>query len=186
MNLFISFSARQNGNCGRIAEYLANPEDSMIHFKDLNFHSCSNCEYSCFSGHCIYHDDDIYGLYDRMPQYDHVILLVPMYCDNPSSLYFVFTERIQEFYVKNSAGYDDLVKKLYIIGVYGSKAESPLFIPSLSQWFKDTDIHHHVLGLERRPYQQKIKDSLLDIREIRDRLSQWKSDHLLTSLAQPD
>ena len=63
-----------------------------------------------------------------MNNYDKVILIVPMYCGNPSSLYFVFNERCQGYFNGNPDKYDDIVKRMYFIGVYGSKEESPHFL----------------------------------------------------------
>ena len=45
MRLFISFSARKDGNCDDVAKHLAKEEDDIIYFRDLNVHGCSNCDY---------------------------------------------------------------------------------------------------------------------------------------------
>ena len=97
MKLMISFSGREDGNCDRIAKYIAKEVDKIIYLRDKNIHSCANCKYECFEGDCVYRDDDIYGIYDEMCNYDKVIFLVPMYCGNPSSLYFIFNERCQDY-----------------------------------------------------------------------------------------
>ena len=36
MKLFISFSARKNGNCAQIIDFLKTPQDKVIYYKDLN------------------------------------------------------------------------------------------------------------------------------------------------------
>lgn len=87
MNLFISFSARKNGNCDEVAKFLANAEDKIVYFRNSYIHSCVNCNYECFSDQCKYSDDDIYSLYDDMNNYQKIVLIVPMYCGNASSLY---------------------------------------------------------------------------------------------------
>ena len=84
MKLIISFSGRPGGNCTRIAEFIAAPEDKIVRFCSLNVHSCSNCDYECFSGPCKYRDDDIYGLYDEMCNYEKVILIAGGYDKNSS------------------------------------------------------------------------------------------------------
>ncbi len=101
--------------------------------------------------------------------YDKVFLVVPMYCGNPCSLYFIFSERCQDYFMHNGT-YDDIIKRLHIIAVYGSSQESPDFIPCLEKWFADTPYTGRVLGLERHTYGQKMPDSLLDVEEVRDRL----------------
>lgn len=90
MKLIISFSGRANGNCDRIASFISTPNDKVVCFHELNIHPCSDCEYECFDGKCKYRDDDVFALYESMLSYDKVILIVPMYCGNPSSLYFIF------------------------------------------------------------------------------------------------
>lgn len=54
MNLIITFSARENGNCGHIADFIKGQADKVVHYKDLNTHSCSNCEYECMDNQCKY------------------------------------------------------------------------------------------------------------------------------------
>ena len=88
----ISFSGRENGNCDSISEYIASKDDSIIYFRNLNVHECSRCKYECFKGRCKYRQDDIYNLYESMLSYDKIFFIVPMYCGNPSSLYFKFNE----------------------------------------------------------------------------------------------
>lgn len=88
MNMVISFSGRENGNCDNISKYIVSKGDSIIYFRNLNIHDCSGCKYECFKGYCKYRQDDIYNLYESMLSYDKIFLIVPMYCGNPSSLYF--------------------------------------------------------------------------------------------------
>ena len=171
MNLIISFSARSTGNCGRIAEYIRAPGDKLVHFKDMHSHSCSNCDYECFHGVCKYREDDIYSLFDSMQGYDKIILIIPMYCGNPSSLYFIFNERSQDYFSHNSDTYKDIEQKLYIIGVYGSQTETPHFLSHFKMWFETQSPDEHILGVERRVFQQKMKDCILDIEVIRNRIS---------------
>ncbi len=99
MNMIISFSGRENGNCDSISEYIASKDDSIIYFRNLNVHECSGCKYECFKGRCKYCQDDIYNLYESMLSYDKIFFIVPMYCGNPSSLYFKFNERCQDFFM---------------------------------------------------------------------------------------
>lgn len=170
MNLVISFSGRENGNCDHIAQYMAAPDDSIVYFRDLHIHACSQCSYECFAGCCKYRQDDLYRLYESMLRFDKVFFIVPMYCGNPSSLYFQLSERGQDFFMHNESCYEALVAKLYIIGVYGDRTKTPDFIPCLEQWFEGTQSQHHVLGLERHPYHLKLADNLLDIDEVRSRI----------------
>ena len=143
--LLISFSARENGNC----------------------------DYECFSDYCKYHNDDIYNLYDEMNDYQKIVLIVPMYCGNPTSLYFVFNERCQDYFMHNEDKYENIIKRLFIIGIYGDKEQSPEFIPCLEKWFNGSKCPNHVLGIERHKYNLKLKDSILAVDEIKKSISEF-------------
>lgn len=168
MNLIISFSGRKDGNCDQIARFISALEDKIIHFRDVSVHNCSHCDYECFSDYCKYHNDEIYDLYGSMLNYEKVILVVPMYCGNPSSLYFIFNERCQDFFMHHGEKYEDIISRLFIIGVYGKKEDTPDFIPCLEKWFNCSEYTGHVLGIERHKYGQKIGDSILDVDEVRE------------------
>ena len=170
MQLFISFSARKDGNSDEIAKYLCKEGDKIIFFRDLNISSCKNCNYECFSDYCKYHNDGIYSLYDSFKNYEKVVLIVPMYCGNPSSLYFIFNERCQDFFIHNEAEYEDILKRLYIIGIYGNKEQTPDFIPCLEKCFNCTEYTNHVLGLERHKYNLKLQDNILDVPELKKQI----------------
>lgn len=107
-----------------------------------------------------------------MLQYDRVVLLIPMYCGNPASLYFTFNERSQDYFMNNNT-YDEIIKRLYIIGIYGKAEATPDYIPNLEKWFSDTPYHNRVLGIERHLYDQKIKDQILDIEEVKTKISDF-------------
>ena len=167
MRLFISFSARKDGNCDDVAKHLAKEEDDIIYFRDLNVHGCSNCDYECFDNCCKYHNDGIYNLYKKLNNYQKIVLIVPMYCGNPSSLYFIFNERCQDYFMHNEDKYENLIKRLVIIGIYGDSKNSPDFIPCFEKWFNGTKYTNHVLGVERHNYNLKLKDSILEVDELK-------------------
>lgn len=172
MDLIISFSGREHGNCDQIAEFISSCDSKVVHFRKLNVHACANCQYECFGGVCKYRDDDIYGLYDSMCGYDRVILLVPMYGGNPASLYFAFSERCQDYFMHNDT-YDTIIKRLYIIGIYGKAETTPDYIPGFEKWFNGSPYHNRVLGIERHMYNQKIRDSVLDVEEIKNMITEF-------------
>ncbi len=173
MQLIIHFSAREGGNCDGIAAHIAKPGDHIVRFRNMEAHACSRCAYECFSGPCRYRDDGVYDLYRQMMAADRVVLVVPMYCGNPSSLYFAFTERGQDFFMEHGEQDAELARKLYIIGVYGSAAESPDFLRVFAPWFGREK--EHILGLERRVYGQRMGDLLLDVPEVRGRIERFLS-----------
>ena len=169
MKLIITYSARTGGNCGDIARYIAKSGDKIVHFRDLHASGCTDCEYECFHGECVHRADGVYDLYASMAEYDRVVLVVPMYGGKPSSLYFAFCERGQDFFRSEDA-WNAVVSRLYIIGVFGSAGESPDFIPCLEKWFARTEYADHVLALERHVYGQMLSDHLLDIEVVREKI----------------
>lgn len=173
MNLIISFSGRKDGNSDAIAKYIAKEDDKILFFRDLDVHQCKNCDYECFDGFCRYHDDAIYNLYEEMNNYQKVILIVPMYCGNPASLYFVFHERCQDYFMRNEEKYNNIIKRLFFIGIYGDKEQNPDFIGCFEKWFHHSGYSNHVLGIERHKYNLKLKDSVLDVEELRALISEF-------------
>lgn len=172
MNLIVSFSGREMGNCDRIAKYIASGEDKIVRFRELEAHPCCGCGYECFHGTCKYRSDDCYRLYDEMCGADQVVLIVPMYCGNPSSLYFIFNERGQDYFMHNGT-YEKLLSRLYIIGVYGKEETSPDFLPCLEKWFSCTPYSNRVLGIQRHLYDQTPRDNVLDIPEVREQIDDF-------------
>lgn len=173
MKLFISFSGRANGNCDNLAHFLSSEQDEIIYFRNKQYHSCANCDYECFEDCCKRRDDDIYHILEDMQKYQKIIFIVPMYCANPSSLYFIFNERCQDYFMHNEEKYENILKRLFIIGIYGSEEESPDFIPCLEKWFDGSKYCNHVLGIERHKYNLKLKDSVLDVDEVKNKISEF-------------
>ncbi len=172
--LIISFSGRENGNCDQIAKFIASGDDQIVHFRELNVHPCSDCGYECFRDACKYRADDGYRLYSEMCSYDRVILIVPMYCGNPASMYFIFNERGQDYFMHNDT-YEEIIKRLYIIGIYGNAETTPDFIPCLKKWFSGSSCQNHVLSIERHRYSQKLQDCVLDVPEIKTKIQDFLS-----------
>lgn len=171
--LYVSFSARDNGNSVNVANYLKKENDRVVLFKDIFYNPCSKCNYECFDSVCKYHQDDIYKLFACMTKYRKVVLIVPMYCGNPSSLYFIFNERCQDYFMHNEDNYENIIKRLFIIGIYGDKEKSPDFIPCLEKWFNCSKYSNHVLGIERYKYDLKLKDSILKVEEIKESIQKF-------------
>ncbi len=171
--LFISFSARENGNCDSIARFLSCEQDKIIYFRNTKYHVCTNCDYECFDSCCKYRSDDLYNIFEDMQKYQKIIFIVPMYCGNPSSLYFAFNERCQDFFMHNEERHENILKRIFIIGIYGSREESPDFIPCLEKWFKGSRYSNHVLGIERHKFNLKLKDSVLNVDEVKIAVSEF-------------
>ncbi len=169
-DLYISFSGRAQGNSDSIIDYLKKDFDTIKYFRDLNYHSCSNCNYECFHDTCIYRDDDIYDLYDSFTSYKRIYFVIPMYGGNASSLYYIFNERSQDYFMHNDT-YESIKEKLRIILIYGSKEESPAYTDQFTSWVNDAS---HILSIERHTFHQKMKDSVLDVETVCQMLTKFK------------
>ncbi len=173
-NLYISFSARSNGNSENIIKYMMNDNDTFISFKDLFINSCNKCNYECMSiNKCKYRHDDIYNLLDVSISYNKIVFVVPMYCGNPSSLYFTLMERMQDYFSNNEINYSLFINKLHIIGIYGSNEESPFFIPLISSILNDMN---KCLPIQRHKYEIKMSDSVMNNKYIVTLIDAYKKN----------
>ncbi len=172
-NLYISFSARTNGNSEMIIKYTMNDIDTFIDFKDLVINPCNKCNYECMNiNKCKYRHDDIYNLLDISLKYNKIVFVVPMYCGNPSSLYFTLMERMQDYFNNNESNYPTFIKKLHVIGIYGSNEESPLFFPLISNILDDFD---KCLPIQRHKYEIKMNELLTNNKYILSLIDAYKS-----------
>ena len=64
--------------------------------------------------------DGIYSFFEKLSWAGRIFFIVPMYCGNPSALYFIMNERCQDYFMQNENQYEKIIEKLHIIGVYGN------------------------------------------------------------------
>ncbi|MEE1243049.1 flavodoxin family protein [Frisingicoccus sp.] len=176
MNIIVSFSGRKNGNSDTIAKYIAKQNDTIIYMRELSIQPCANCEYECFKGNCIYKDDGIYTLFDQCFKADKVFFIVPMYCGNPSALYFILNERSQGYFKHNEEKYNNFIERLYVIGIYGNSVDNPEFEQLFVRNYAFNNPEKHILGLERHKYGQKMKDFLLVEDEVEEKINRFMND----------
>lgn len=169
--LFISFSGRENGNCNDIAHYLIRENDKLILFKDVFYNPCSKCSYECFNSMCKYRYDDVYDLLESTNNYKKIVFIVPMYCGNPSSLFFVLNERMQDYFNHNEDKWDSFANKLHFICIYGSDEETPYFIKNFYNLVNDNS---KILKLERHKYNLKMNDMILNNSELIKLIDEFK------------
>lgn len=84
----------------------------------------------------------------------------------------MLNERSQDYFMHND-DYEEIVKKLYYIGVYGDSAKNPDYLSHFEKWFDCVGESGHVLGIERHKYGQKLKDSVLDVEEVKEMLKEF-------------
>ena len=174
-NIIVSFSGRADGNCDRIAEYISSKNDLILFMREVSTQPCANCNYECMSGQCKYRSDGIYSFFEKLSLADRIFYIVPMFCGNPSALYFIMNERCQDYFMQNGSQYEKMLEKLYIIGVYGNAEDSPDFLTFFARQYNFENVEKHILGLERHKYNQKMEDFLLDEDEVRVKLNEFIS-----------
>ena len=171
-NLYVSFSARSNGNSENIIKYMSEDNDTFISFKDLFINSCNKCNYECMTvNKCKYRHDDIYNLIEISLKYNKIIFVVPMYSGNPSSLYFTLMERMQDYFNNNEINYPIFIDKLHLIGIYGSNEETPYFIHVISSILDD---FNKCLPIQRHKYEIKMNDLVINNKYILSLLDTYK------------
>ncbi|HOG01744.1 MAG: hypothetical protein BWY35_02153 [Firmicutes bacterium ADurb.Bin248] len=100
----IDFSARANGNCASIAEFILSQsggsDAEVFHFSSIDINPCGKCNYECFKTRedCPYIEDDLCRIYESVMASGIAYFIVPNYCDYPCSNYFAFNERGQCFF----------------------------------------------------------------------------------------
>ena len=169
--LFISFSGRERGNCTDIANYLIKENDKLILFKDIFYNPCSKCNYECFDSACKYRYDDIYDLLESINNYKKIVFIVPMYCGNPSSLYFILNERMQDYFNHNEGKWNFFIDKLHFVCIYGSDEETPYYINFFNELIQDQS---KILKIERHKYNLKMNDKIMDNNELIKLIDEFK------------
>ena len=125
--LYINFSGWED-DCEDVVKYLMYSKDKLIYFKNINYNNCSNCNYECFYSQCKYRFDDVYNLIDSIKTYSKVVFIVPMYYGNASSLYYIFNERMQDYFNSNQNKWDEFINKLHFILICNSDKKNPYYI----------------------------------------------------------
>lgn len=173
MNIIVSFSGRKDGNCDSIAKYISQEDDLVLFMREISAQPCAGCAYECMRGECKYRGDGIYALFEKLSLADRIFYVVPMYCGSPAALYFILSERCQDFFMHNESQYENIVEKLYIIGVYGSVQDYPEFLNTFARQYEFRNPTEHILGLERHKYHQKMGDFLLKEEDVKARLNEF-------------
>ncbi len=118
----VSFSARKNGNCASIGNYIRGIHcgpASLFSFADFSITSCGGCDYECFTKNlsCPYMDDMACTLIDNILSHDLTYYIVPNYCDYPCANFFAFCERQQCCFQHNPGAPDayEKARKKFIV-----------------------------------------------------------------------
>lgn len=161
----VSFSPRNNGNCGRISEFLyeyykrTNVRSFAITAE--NFSACSGCDYECLTPGKICPSITEYQteVMNSIKESDHVYMIVPNFCGHPCANYYAFNERCVGYYNGDRAlmaQYLSVPKRFIIV----SNTEGAAFDPAMRQQVNgDPD----VLYLKSGKYQKKsIAGDILD------------------------
>lgn len=100
--LIINGSPRENGDSRFIIDELSkilNGEVQRIDVYKENFTPCLDCRYCWTTNECSI-KDDLYKIYDRIEEFDNVILSSPIYFSELSGPLLSYTSRFQRYFVE--------------------------------------------------------------------------------------
>ena len=135
----IRFSPRNNGNCDKIADFIANfyNRTNVLSFwiNADNCLPCNGCNYECLipgSTGCPTKSDYLTEVMDQALASDLVYFIVPNFCGYPNSNYFAFNERLVGYFGTNrgARGQYMAIEKRFIIV---SNTESDNFRNAMQQ-----------------------------------------------------
>ena len=120
----IRFSPRNNGNCDRIADFIANTYNrtnvQMFWINAENCIPCSGCNYECLSPMstgCPIKSEYLTEVMDQALSSDLLYFIVPNFCGYPNANYFAFNERLVGYFGLNRSarGQYMAIEKRFII-----------------------------------------------------------------------
>lgn len=93
--LIINGSPRKNGDTAYIIEQLKEKMQNVdvVNSFDMDYSPCIDCG-RCVSGKCIY-DDEFTHLYEKIDDYDNIVLATPMYYNQPTGSLLMLMSRLQ-------------------------------------------------------------------------------------------
>lgn len=171
----LSFSARREGNCDRIAraiaEHHAGDAVTVHHLAEMEISPCRGCGYECFQqGTCPHAGDALIPLYTALTQADMAYFVLPNYCDAPPATYFAFNERSACYF----GGQEDLLNAYLAVPkrfVVVSGGESAIFGQLLQQHVEEEP---DILFLAARDYgQRSIEGKMMNNEVARQALNLW-------------
>lgn len=173
----ISFSGRENGNCGSIAkelEKLYKNDVKIYDFSAITVTPCTSCCYECFNSgeNCPYFADSVFEIYDDITKSDLTYFIVPNYCDYPCALFFAFNERSQCYFQKRQDRLDKYLaaKKKFIVV---SNTNRDNFIAAFRYHIEENS-QPDILFLEARRFHKiSIFGDLMKSEEARETVKQF-------------
>lgn len=170
--LIISFSGRSNGNCTRIAEFLARemPDSQVFRFCDIEIGPCGNCDGECLKGGTCPKDDTEQVLLDAVCSCDEAWFIVPDHCGFPCANLYIYNERSTGYFCRQPHRLEEYlaVPKRFVLV---SNSDQDNFNRAFAQHTHDKPI---VIQLRSNEFHvSSIAGSLVDIPEIQKRLKQF-------------
>lgn len=167
-NVIISFSGRSNGNCARIAGFLAQRLDARVfRFSDFSIEPCGRCGGECLSGSVCPKDDMETELLDAVCGCSEAWFIVPDHCGFPCADLFIYNERSVGYFCRHPERlerYMAVPKRFVLI----SNGDRENFRQAFAQ---HTDGEQKVLQLRSEEFGTKsIAGDLIDHPEVQNRL----------------
>lgn len=170
--LIISFSGRRNGNCTRIAEFLAQemPDSQVFRFSDIEIRPCGNCDGECLKGGTCPKDDMEQVLLDAVCSCNEAWFIVPDHCGFPCANLYIYNERSTGYFCRHPQRLEEYMavpKRFVLI----SNSDQDNFNRAFAQHTCEEPI---VLQLRSKEYcTSSIAGTLLEHPEIQNRLNRF-------------
>ena len=153
--IIISFSSRVDGNCNKIANFIAQKvANSVIFlFSEIHIIPCGSCHYECFLSReaCPHISDAEYHLLNAITHCEEAYFVVPNYCDYPCANFFIFNERSQCYFQGHPElleKYLNVPKKFIVVSNSASETFRQAFI-------QHTAVEPEILFLRAKHYEKQ-------------------------------
>lgn len=123
MKTIINFSASKDANCVKIAEQISrfykDEGVKIYNFYDISLSPCGNCDYECIKPNISCKiKDKLNEMYESVSNSTEAIYIMPNYNDYPCANFFIFNERGNGYFNKDSLKrkkYQSVNKKMIVI-----------------------------------------------------------------------
>ena len=178
----LSFSARENGNCEHISDFIAqyhNASDATVYRIGGKIVPCSDCNYECLTPGltCPQITHYLKHVIDACCNSEMIYYVVPNFCGYPCASYFAYAERSIGYFSTDRAimgNYRSIPKRFIIV----SNTENESFKQAMRQQVTGEP---EILYLKTSKYQkQSIAGDILDSTEAKDDLTDFLMRNILS------
>ncbi len=140
--LAIYGSPRKGGNTEVLLDYFLEGVSAStyhverVYLREYNFSHCTECDGCAKTGHCIV-QDDMQSLYDKLLDYERVVISFPVFFLGPPALTKAFIDRGQALWIRKyvlgiKPGKPGVERKGFLISLCGFRGSGKIFSCNIS------------------------------------------------------